>query len=70
VRVRRRGPITAVLSPSARVPDVLALVFAVGAAAGCYRPPLVPFSLDTPPLILAPASAAGVTDSRGRFREI
>lgn len=53
-----------------RVPDVLALVFAVGAAAGCYRPPLVPFSLDTPPLILAPASLAGVTDGRGRFREI
>jgi hypothetical protein len=30
----------------------------------------VPFSTDTPPLILVPAAQAGVTDQRGRFREI
>lgn len=32
--------------------------------------PLLPFSTDTPPLILTPASEAGVEDYRGRFREI
>ncbi len=31
---------------------------------------LVPYSTDTPPLILVPASEAGVVDRRGRFREI
>jgi hypothetical protein len=32
--------------------------------------PLVPYSTDTPPLVLAPASAVGVIDRRARFREI
>jgi hypothetical protein len=54
-----------------RIPHIFALVFAAGVAvSGCYRPSLVPFSLDTPPLILTPASLAGVRDGRGRFREI
>ena len=43
----------------------LALIFA-----GCAAAPLVPFSTDTPPLILVPAAQAGVQDKRGRFREI
>jgi hypothetical protein len=30
----------------------------------------MPYSTDTPPLVLAPASQAGVLDRRGRFREI
>jgi pimeloyl-ACP methyl ester carboxylesterase len=30
----------------------------------------VPFSTDTPPLVLVPAAQAGVADRRGRFREI
>ena len=38
--------------------------------AGCTSSPLVPFSTDTPPLVLAPAAQAGVQDKRGRFREI
>lgn len=38
--------------------------------AGCSSPPLVPFSTDTPPLVLATAAQAGVQDKRGRFREI
>ena len=38
--------------------------------AGCASSPLVPFSTDTPPLVLAPAAQAGVQDKRGRFREI
>ena len=37
---------------------------------GCASSPLVPFSTDTPPLVLAPAAQAGVLDKRGRFREI
>ena len=48
---------------------VMALVVSVIFSA-CSTPPLVPYSADTPPLVLIPASAAGVQDKRGRFREI
>jgi hypothetical protein len=40
------------------------------ALTGCASAPLVPFSTETPPLILVPAAQAGVQDKRGRFREI
>jgi hypothetical protein len=47
------------------------LIVALGLVlAGCTSPPLVPFSTETAPLILVPASQAGVQDKRGRFREI
>ena len=46
---------------------VITAVFALGA---CGTKPLVPYSVDTPPLVLVPASQAGVQDKRGRFREI
>lgn len=36
----------------------------------CASKPLVPYTTDTPPLILVPASVAGIDDQRGRFREI
>ena len=36
----------------------------------CATAPLSPYSEDTPPLILVPASKADVEDNRGRFREI
>src|SRR5262249_30817088 len=38
--------------------------------ATCSSPPLMPYSADTPPLALMPASEAGVQDRRGRFREV
>jgi len=38
--------------------------------AACASKPLVPYSTETPPLVLVPASYAGVRDARGRFREI
>jgi len=36
----------------------------------CSTTPLLPYSEDTSPLVLLPASQAGVEDKRGRFREI
>jgi dienelactone hydrolase len=36
----------------------------------CAPAPLMAYSPDTPPLVLVPASQAGVQDKRGRFREI
>ncbi|HSB26173.1 MAG TPA: hypothetical protein VLE94_23975 [Burkholderiaceae bacterium] len=56
---------------SARRRPAASLAAAIGLAlAGCAGSPLVPFSTDTPPLVLAPATQAGVQDKRGRFREI
>ena len=36
----------------------------------CATKPLIPFSTETPPLVLTPAAYAGIDDKRGRFREI
>jgi hypothetical protein len=38
--------------------------------ASCASKPLVPYTTDTPPLVLAPAAQAGIVDKRARFREI
>ena len=46
---------------------VIASILALGA---CGTKPLLPYSVDTPPLTLIPAAQAGVQDKRGRFREI
>jgi hypothetical protein len=49
---------------------LLGVITAVLALGGCATKPLLPYSVDTPPLVLVPASQAGVQDKRGRFREI
>ena len=53
-----------------RLHALLVVAIAVFALGACGTKPLVPFSLDTPPLALVPASQAGIQDKRKRFREI
>ncbi len=38
--------------------------------AACASKPLIPYSTSSPPLVLLPATQAGIADKRGRFREI
>ena len=57
------------------IPDLFrmkltAIATACLALGACSTAPLVPYSADTPPLVLVPAAKAGVQDKRGRFREI
>jgi pimeloyl-ACP methyl ester carboxylesterase len=49
--------------------SIVSTAFTALLLGGCGKP-LLPYSLDTPPLVLAPASLANVEDGRGRFREI
>jgi hypothetical protein len=46
------------------------IVAAIIMLGGCAARPLLPYTVDTPPLVLVPASMAGTQDKRGRFREI
>ncbi|MGB5405760.1 MAG: hypothetical protein WBN43_03100 [Thiogranum sp.] len=49
---------------------MLTCLLAAVSLAACTPSPLIKYSTETPPLMLAPASAVGVTDQRARFREI
>ncbi|MFP4894989.1 hypothetical protein [Paraburkholderia sp. EG304] len=60
----------AVIDAWRRTCGALATLAACVLLAACASKPLVPYSTDTPPLVLVPASQAGVVDKRGRFREI
>ena len=53
-----------------RAPTLLGFIAAAVALCACGTKPLMPYSVDTPPLALLPAAQAGVEDKRGRFREI
>jgi hypothetical protein len=48
----------------------LTIALTVFLLTACSSKPLVPYTEDTPPLILTTAEQAGITDKRGRFREI
>lgn len=48
---------------------ILAVALAALFLVGCSKP-LLPYSLDTPPLVLTPSSLAKIEDGRDRFREI
>jgi len=53
-----------------RGPFALPIACAAFLLSGCGSAPLIAYSTDTPPLVLANAAQAGVTDGRARFREI
>ncbi|CAD6554439.1 hypothetical protein LMG28727_05730 [Paraburkholderia kirstenboschensis] len=53
-----------------RICVMLATITTCVLLGACATKPLVPYSTDTPPMVLVPTSQAGVVDKRGRFREI
>ena len=58
------------LRPSAELWRLVPLLLAGMLLSACGTKPLLPYSTDTPPLVLTPTASAGVVDKRGRFREI
>ena len=53
-----------------RVGRLSVAVFACIMLGACSAKPLMPYSADTPPLVLVPAPYVGTHDQRARFREI
>jgi hypothetical protein len=67
----RTDPLRAHNCVGKRRAAIASSIIVAGVALGaCTAAPLIPYSADTPPLVLAPASEASVQDRRGRFREI
>ena len=62
---RKRLQMSRIFALKLAVGLLLAIVFS-----GCSTSPLLPYTTDTPVLVLATASQAGVMDKRARFREI
>ena len=50
--------------------NLSAAALAASLLGGCASQPLMPYSADTPPLVVVPVAQAGVQDKRARFREI
>lgn len=63
----RRLPMTRI-----RINRIIDVILSAGflALVGCAPKPMISYSTDTPPLILAPAAMADCMDGRARFREI
>ena len=53
-----------------QIQQLFLICICAGTLVACAGKPLSPYSTDSTPLILVPASLAGVHDDRGRFREI
>lgn len=67
MRNLEEGPLRRPLNLVQRLARTFVLLLMLGA---CSMKPLVPYSVDTPPLALMPVSQIGVEDKRARFREI
>ncbi len=68
-----KGRFAAMIQAEQTCPRLIRLAIVglgVLATVGCAPKPLIAHSPDSPPMILAPVSAAGGNDGRGRFREI
>ena len=53
-----------------KIDQLLSLLLGLALLGGCASTPMVPYSLETPAMVLVPAAYAGVKDKRARFREI
>ncbi len=49
---------------------IIVICVCIGTLSACAGKPLSPYTTETEPMILLPASQAGIRDDRGRFREI
>jgi len=67
--LQKRGRVRSTDALGRSIAVALALI-ACSLLGACANRPLVPYSTETPPLVLVPATQAGIIDKRARFREI